>query len=46
METLRTLLEGGKLKSVVDSTYSLGRVSDALEHMGGGHPQGKIVVTV
>jgi NADPH:quinone reductase-like Zn-dependent oxidoreductase len=46
METLRELLEAGKLRSVVDSTYPLDRVADALEHMGNGHPQGKIVVTV
>ena len=46
METLRDLLEAGKLRSVVDSTYPLDRVADALEHMGNGHPQGKIVVTV
>jgi NADPH:quinone reductase-like Zn-dependent oxidoreductase len=46
MEALRDLIEAGKLRSVVDSTYPLDRVSDALEHMGNGHPQGKIVVTV
>jgi NADPH:quinone reductase-like Zn-dependent oxidoreductase len=45
METLRDLLEAGKLRSVVDSTYPLERLADALGHMGGGHPQGKIVVT-
>jgi len=45
-EVLRDLLEAGKLRSVVDSTYSLDRLADALEHMGSGHPQGKIVVTV
>ncbi len=44
-ETLRDLLETGKLTSVVDSTYPLDRIADALEHMGGGHPRGKIVVT-
>jgi NADPH:quinone reductase-like Zn-dependent oxidoreductase len=46
METLRDLLEARKLRSVVDSTYPLDRLADALERMGGGHPQGKIVVTV
>jgi NADPH:quinone reductase-like Zn-dependent oxidoreductase len=45
METLRELLETGKLTSLVDSTYPLDRLADALEHMGGGHPRGKIVVT-
>ena len=46
MEALRDLVEGGKLRSVVDSTYPLERVADVLEDLGNGHPQGKIVVTV
>jgi NADPH:quinone reductase-like Zn-dependent oxidoreductase len=46
MEALRGLLEAGKLRSVVDSTYPLDWLAEALEHMGNGHPQGKIVVTV
>ncbi len=46
METLRGLLADGKLTSVIDSVYSLDRLGDALEHMGHGHPRGKIVVTV
>jgi NADPH:quinone reductase-like Zn-dependent oxidoreductase len=45
METLRDLLEEGTLTSVVDGTYPLDRIADALDHMGGGHPRGKIVVT-
>ncbi|HUG63933.1 MAG TPA: NAD(P)-dependent alcohol dehydrogenase [Gaiellaceae bacterium] len=46
METLRQLLEAGKLISVIDSTYPLDRLADALDHMAEGHPRGKIVVTV
>jgi NADPH:quinone reductase-like Zn-dependent oxidoreductase len=46
LETLRELLETGKMTSVIDSVYPLERIADALEHMGGGHPRGKIVVTV
>ena len=46
METLRDLMQSGKLMSVIDSTYPLDRISDALQHMGEGHPRGKIVVTV
>ena len=44
-EALRELLEAGKLTPVVDDVFPLERVADALEHMGGGHPRGKIVVT-
>lgn len=46
METLRELLDAGKLTSVVDDVFPFERVADALEHMGAGHPRGKIVVTV
>lgn len=46
METLRGLFEAGKLTSVVDSTYPLERLADALDHMAEGHPRGKIVVTL
>ena len=46
METLRDLMADGKLTSVIDSTYPLDRIGEALLHMGAGHPRGKIVVTV
>jgi len=46
LTTLSELLESGALRSIVDSTYPLERLGEALEHMGTGHPQGKIVVTV
>jgi NADPH:quinone reductase-like Zn-dependent oxidoreductase len=46
LEVLRELLETEKLTSVVDDVFPFERVADALEHMGGGHPRGKIVVTL
>jgi NADPH:quinone reductase-like Zn-dependent oxidoreductase len=46
LTALSELLEEGALRSVVDSTYPLDELGEALEHMGGGHPQGKIVVTI
>ena len=46
MDTLRDLLERGKMTSVIDSTYPLERIADALRHMGEGHPRGKIVLTI
>ena len=46
MEALRDLMESGRVTSVIDSTYPLDRIGDALRHMGEGHPRGKIVVTV
>ena len=46
METIRELFEAGRLTSVIDSSYPLDQVADALAHMGAGHPRGKIVITV
>ena len=46
LETLRKLVEDGSLTSVVDSAFLLDDIVDALEHMGSGHPRGKIVVTM
>jgi NADPH:quinone reductase-like Zn-dependent oxidoreductase len=46
LDTLRELVEAGKLRSVVDSRFELEDVSKAFRHMGEGHPRGKIVVAV
>ena len=46
MKALGELLEAGKLTSVVDDVFPYDRLADALEHMGAGHPRGKIVVTL
>jgi NADPH:quinone reductase-like Zn-dependent oxidoreductase len=46
LETVRKLLETGALTSVIDSRFALEDVGRALEHMGAGHPRGKIVVTL
>jgi NADPH:quinone reductase-like Zn-dependent oxidoreductase len=46
LETLRGLLETGQLTSVIDSSYALDDIVEALQHMGEGHPRGKIIVTV
>ena len=46
MESLRELLEAGKLTPVIDRTFQLSEVGEAFRYMGEGHPQGKVVVTV
>ena len=43
---LASLLEAGTISSVIDRTYPLERVPDALAHLGEGHARGKLVVTV
>jgi NADPH:quinone reductase-like Zn-dependent oxidoreductase len=46
LEDLRTLIEEGKVRSVVDHVYPLTEIADALETMGKGHVQGKLVVGI
>jgi NADPH:quinone reductase-like Zn-dependent oxidoreductase len=46
LETLREYLEAGKITSVIDRTYELSEIGDALGYMGEGHARGKIVITI
>jgi NADPH:quinone reductase-like Zn-dependent oxidoreductase len=46
METLRELLESGKVKPVIDRRYELSEIADALRYMGEGHCRAKVVLTV
>jgi NADPH:quinone reductase-like Zn-dependent oxidoreductase len=46
MQVLKDLLETGKIKPFVEKTYPLTRIADAMRHLGTGHAQGKIVVTM
>jgi NADPH:quinone reductase-like Zn-dependent oxidoreductase len=40
------LMEAGKVTPVIDRSYKLDEISDALAYLGEGHARGKIVVTV
>jgi NADPH:quinone reductase-like Zn-dependent oxidoreductase len=46
LEELRKLLEAGAVRPVVDRTFPLDEVSDAISYLRGGHVRGKIVITV
>jgi NADPH:quinone reductase-like Zn-dependent oxidoreductase len=46
LATLRELIEEGKVRPAVDRVYPLAEIADALEAMGGGHTQGKLVVRI
>jgi NADPH:quinone reductase-like Zn-dependent oxidoreductase len=46
MLVLKDLLETGKVKPFVEQTYPMTRIADAMHHLGQGHAQGKIVVTM
>jgi NADPH:quinone reductase-like Zn-dependent oxidoreductase len=43
---LRELIAAGKVRPTVDRVYPLGEIADALETMGKGHVQGKLVVQI
>jgi len=43
---LTDLIEDGKLAPVIDRTYPLADVADAIRHLEQGHARGKVVVTV
>lgn len=40
------LIESGKVRSVIDATYPLDRIVDAMKHLETGHVSGKVVITV
>jgi NADPH:quinone reductase-like Zn-dependent oxidoreductase len=43
---LNELIEAGKIRPVIDRTYSLIEAPDAIRYLAEGHPRGKIVITV
>ena len=46
LTVLKELAEAGKLKSVIDRTYSLSEVPQAISYLTKGHARGKVVITV
>src|SRR3989440_11717158 len=43
---LKELIEAGKLTPVIGRTYPLSETPQAIDHVGGGHARGKVVITV
>ena len=46
LQLLKELVETGKVKPVIDRTYSLSEVPEAIRYLEEGHARGKVVVTV
>jgi NADPH:quinone reductase-like Zn-dependent oxidoreductase len=44
--TLKELIEAGRVTPVLGRTYPLSRAAQALDHVGAGHAQGKVAITV
>jgi NADPH:quinone reductase-like Zn-dependent oxidoreductase len=46
LETLKELIEAGKLTPVVSAHFPLAEVPDAIRHFAHGHARGKVAITV
>lgn len=46
LSDLKELIEAGKLVPIIDRTYQLSEVPEAMRHFGQGHHKGKIVITM
>ena len=46
LRTLSELIEAGEVTPVIDRTYPLIEVPEAIRYLEEGHPRGKVVVTV
>lgn len=43
---IKELFESGKIKPVIDRQYPLNKAAEALQYLGEGHAQGKIIITI
>jgi NADPH:quinone reductase-like Zn-dependent oxidoreductase len=46
LQVLKELIEAGKVSPVIDRTYSLSEVPEAIRYLEEGHARGKVVITV
>lgn len=46
LETLKTLLESGSVKPVIDRNYPLTEAAEAMHYLETGHARGKVIITV
>jgi NADPH:quinone reductase-like Zn-dependent oxidoreductase len=43
---VKELIERGEVRSVIDRTFPLDKLADAMNYYAQGHSQGKVVITV
>jgi NADPH:quinone reductase-like Zn-dependent oxidoreductase len=39
-------MQSGKVKPVIDRTYPLSQIAEAMRYLEGGHARGKVIITV
>ena len=44
LEIVRQMIEEGKIKPVIDRTFSLDQTADAIRYLEDGHAQGKVII--
>jgi NADPH:quinone reductase-like Zn-dependent oxidoreductase len=46
LNTMADLMQSGKVKPVIDRTYPLSQIADAIRYLEQGHARGKVIITV
>ena len=46
LDYLKTLLDSGKIRPVIDNSYPLSEAAEAIRYFGAGHAKGKVVIRV
>jgi NADPH:quinone reductase-like Zn-dependent oxidoreductase len=46
LNVMKELLESGRVTSVMDRSYALSEVAEAIRYVAHGHARGKVVITV
>ena len=46
LAVLAVMMQSGKVKPVIDRTYKLSEVPEAIRYLEQGHARGKVVITV
>jgi NADPH:quinone reductase-like Zn-dependent oxidoreductase len=46
LNILADLMQSGKVTPVIDRTYPLNQIADAIRYLEQGHARGKVVITV
>jgi NADPH:quinone reductase-like Zn-dependent oxidoreductase len=46
LNTMADLMQSGKVKPVIDRTYPLSQIAEAMRYLEAGHARGKVIITV